>query len=106
MPRIDKVMKKVVKRKKLKQPVSVKVSRNKPVKAVVKVSKSKTKNTAGYYECMSACCRGKISPKRISQVAHECKTNALAINAKMSVQKAQAVKKIKQGYAQLGKGLN
>jgi hypothetical protein len=98
MPRIDKP-KKAVKRK-------VK----KPVKAVVRVSKPKKtkpiKNTAAYFECMSACCRGKISPKRITQVAHECKANALAINAKMSAQKVQAVKKIKQGYAQLGKGLN
>src|SRR6266480_1932725 len=104
MPRIDKVMKKVVKRKvkRTKKSVAVRISKPKSLKNPSK----KTKNTAGYYECMSACCRGKISPKRISQVAHECKTNALAINAKMSAQKASAVKKIKQGYAQLGKGLD
>jgi len=105
MPRIDKPLKKAVKRKvkKLKKPVAVKVS--KPKKALVKATKKPIKNTSAYFECMSACCRGKIKPKRITDVAHECKTNALVLSKKMSAQKVQAVKKIKQGYAQLGKGL-
>jgi hypothetical protein len=93
------IKKKPIKRK-VKKPVAVKVS--KPKKVLVA---KKLKNTAAYFECMSACCRGKIKPKRITDVSHECKTNALAIKAKLSAQKVQAVKKIKQGYAQLGKGL-
>jgi len=97
MPKINKP-KKLVKNKiakKTKKPVSRALTKTKP-----------TKNPQAYFQCMSACCKGKISPKKISQVAHECKTNALAINAQMSAQKAQAVKKIKEGYAKLGKGLS
>src|SRR5438105_1697475 len=66
-------------------------------------AKSKpTKNTFAYFNCMKACCQKGISPKKISQVSHECKTNALSINAKMSAAKAQAAKKIKAGYEELG----
>ena len=54
---------------------------------------------------MAKCCQGKISPKKITQVAHECKTNALSINAKLSAAKAQAAQKIKAGYETMGKGL-
>jgi hypothetical protein len=100
MPRIDKVKKP----NKVKKSVVVKVAK-KPTKALVKKQATK-KNAHQYYVCMAQCCQGKISPKKISQVAHECKTNALAINTKMSVQKAQAIKKIKDGYEKLGKGLN
>ena len=74
--------------------------------ALTKTKSKKPKNTAGYYECLNVCCQQGIKPKNISQVSHECKTNALTIKTKMSAQKAQAVKKIKQGYQQLGKGLN
>ena len=70
------------------------------------LTKTKSKNTAGYYECLNACCQQGIKPKNISQVSHECKTKALTIKTKMSAQKAQAVKKIKAGYQQLGQGLN
>ena len=73
--------------------------------SVAKASKKPVKNTSAYFECLKSCCQKGIKPKKITQVAHECKTNALAINAKMSAQKAQAVKKIKAGYQQLGKGL-
>ncbi|CAJ0836430.1 2100_t:CDS:2 [Entrophospora sp. SA101] len=65
-------------------------------------SSPKSKNTLAYFQCMSACCQKK---QKISQTAHECKTNALAINAKMSVAKTRAAKKIKAGYETLGKGL-
>ena len=95
----------------------IKVAKTKPKKQArkfkkpkVKVSRRKTqkpvKNTSAYFECLKSCCQQGIKPKKISQVAHECKTNALAIKAKMSVQKVQAVKKIKAGYQQLGKGLD
>jgi hypothetical protein len=86
------------------------IVKNKKVKKTKKALATKAskpkKNTEAYFECLKACCQQGIKPKKISQVAHECKSSALAINAKMSTQKAQAVKKIKQGYAQLGKGLN
>jgi anthranilate phosphoribosyltransferase len=65
-----------------------------------KVTK-KVKNPKEYYQCMNACCKG----KNITQVAHDCKSNALAINAKVSARKAQAVKQIKEGYESLGKAL-
>ena len=86
-----------------------KIKKNKKalvVKASTKNKKTKpAKNTLAYYECLNACCQQGIKPKNISQVARECKTNALAINAKISTQKVKAFKKIKQAYAQMGKGL-
>ena len=103
MPRIDKPKKTMKKTKKrTKKSVVVRVSKPK----VVKSKSKKPKNTSGYYECLNACCQKGIKPKNISQVSHECKTNALVINTKMSVQKAKAVKQIKAGYQQLGKGLD
>jgi hypothetical protein len=82
------------------------VIKNKKTKKALVVKAYSKKNTAAYYLCMSECCKGKISPKKISQVAHECKNNALAINAKLSHQKLKAVNKIKKGYHQLGQGLD
>lgn len=100
MPKINKPLKtKQVKAsksvKRTKKPVSRSLARTKP-----------TKKTTAYYQCMSNCCQNKISPKKISQVAHERKTNALALNKQMSAAKLQAVKQIKKGYEQLGKGLS
>lgn len=95
------VIKKPVKAKKTKKspkPVSRALVKAKPAK--------KSQDPTAYYECMKACCKNKLKGKKITRVAHECKTNALAINAKMSAQKTQAVKKIKAGYEQLGKGLS
>ena len=100
MPRIDKPKKTL--KKTLKKSTAIRIAKPR----VFKTKSKKPKNTAGYYECLNACCQKGIKPKNISQVSQECKANALAINAKMSAQKAQAVKKIKQGYAQLGKGLD
>ena len=37
------------------------------------------KNTIAYYQCMSACCQQGISPKKITQIAHECKHNSAGI---------------------------
>jgi hypothetical protein len=84
---------------KAKKPVK---SAKKPVTRSLVPAKTKSKNTLAYFQCMSACCQKK---QRISQTAHECKTNALAINAKMSATKTKAAKKIKQGYETLGQGL-
>ena len=69
-------------------------------------SRSKSQSPAAYFNCMKACCQKGIKPKKITEIARECKHNALAINAKMSAQKTQAVKKIQTGYEQLGKGLS
>ena len=44
-------------------------------------------------------------PKKITQVAHECKHQALTINAQMSAVKAKAAQKIKAGYETMGQGL-
>src|SRR5438067_2086260 len=37
------------------------------------------KNTVAYYQCLSACCQQGISPKKISQVAQECKRNSAGV---------------------------
>jgi hypothetical protein len=93
------------KKKKTKKPVV------KSTKALALIKKPKSlkippKNTSAYFECLNACCQQGIKPKNISQVSHECKSNALAIKAKLSSQKVKAVKKIQAGYKQLGKGLD
>jgi glycerol-3-phosphate responsive antiterminator len=76
---------------------------------VVKPQAKKTKparNTLEYYQCMCHQAKQGIAPKRITQVTHECKTNALAINAKMSATQKKAAQKIKVGYKTLGEGLS
>ncbi|CAH1759435.1 11513_t:CDS:2, partial [Entrophospora sp. SA101] len=100
MPQINKTKAPKAKAKKPTRQ-AVKAKNTVLVKAQPK-SSPKSKNTLAYFQCMSACCQKK---QKISQTAHECKTNALAINAKMSVAKTRAAKKIKAGYETLGKGL-
>src|SRR3954468_3672242 len=88
-----------------------KTKAKKPTRQAVKAKKAqstallptKSKNTLAYFQCLSACCQKK---QKISQTAHECKHNALALNAKMSATKTKAAKKIKQGYETLGQGLS
>jgi hypothetical protein len=96
MPKINKPQKTQTKKstKKAKKTVSRALTKTKPAK-----------NPAAYFECMSACCQKGIKPKKITQVAQECKHNALTINAKMSAVKAKAAQKIKTGYETMGKGL-
>ena len=98
MPQITKP-KKVAKNttKKTKKPVSQALTKAK--------TPTKVKNPAAYFGCMKSCCQKGIKPKKITQVAQECKHNALTINAKMSAAKTQAAKKIKQGYETMGQGL-
>src|SRR6185312_79240 len=92
----------VIKKTKKAQPAQKK----KPVShALPKAKSPKTKNPVAYFECMKACCKNKPKGKKITQVAQECKHNALSINAKLSAAKAQAAQKIKAGYEQMGKGL-
>lgn len=84
------------------------------IKNSKKKTKSKTKNSKStalkaipkqnawdYYQCMECSYRG----KKITQTAHECKTNALAINAKFSATKKKAIKKVSDAYKQMGVGL-
>jgi len=93
----------VIKKTKTAKPAKKK----KPIsRASVKAKSPKpTKNPVAYFQCMKACCQNKPKGKKITHVAQECKHNALTINAKMSAAKAQAAKKIKQGYETMGKGL-
>ncbi|CAG8674542.1 11428_t:CDS:2 [Ambispora gerdemannii] len=70
-----------------------------PVPTNQKKTKSKPKkNTVAYYQCMSACCQQGISPKKISQVAQECKHNSLTILA----ERTQEIQKLNQAYQQIG----
>src|SRR6185369_14042069 len=97
MPQVKKPKPAKKKTAKKKKPVSQALTKAK--------TPTKVKNPAAYFGCMKACCQKGIKPKKITQVAQECKHNALTINAKMSVAKAQAAKKIKAGYETMGKGL-
>lgn len=99
MPQIK--LKKVAKKKiakKTKKPVKNPTSRT--------LVKAKSKNTLAYYQCMCHQTQQGLKGKKITGACHECKTNALTINAKMSAQKTKAVKKIKEGYEELGRGLS
>jgi len=68
----------------------------------VKTSSSKrvksNKNPVAYYQCMSACCQQGISPKRITQIAHECKQNSLGILA----ERTSEIRKLNEAYQQIG----
>ena len=96
MPMIDRPRKAAKKKmvKKTKKPVSPSRKAN-----------PKSKNPLAYFECMKTCCKNKPKGKKITQVAHECKHQALTINAKMSAVKAKAAQKIKVGYETMGQGL-
>jgi len=93
----------------IKKPTPVKKPK-KPATQALQAKNSKTKkaqsqNPAAYFGCMKACCQKGIKPKKITEIAQECKHNALTINAKMSAAKATAAKKIKVGYETMGQGL-
>src|SRR5215216_5681162 len=99
MPKINKPLK--TKQVKASKPVK---RTKKPVSRTLVKSKP-TKKTIAYFQCMSNCCQSKISPKKISQVAHECKTNALALNKQMSAQKVKDIKKLAQAFNEFKKTL-
>ena len=66
-----------------------------------KVRVKPKKNTVAYYQCMSACCQEGISPKKITQIAHECKQNSLGILA----QRTSEIQKLNEAYRQIGESL-
>lgn len=70
-----------------------------PVKSKNKTPSTKSK---GYYQCMSACCRG----KNITKVAQECKTNAPALLASKSKERTQEITKIKNSWKQIAVSLS
>jgi hypothetical protein len=99
MPNIKKVAKrknKVAKPKKKK--VSVKISKKANFK-------TRIKNPVAYFGCMKACCSQGISPKKITEVAHECKTNALVARKKFSAQKVKDLKKLGASFNKFQKDL-
>ena len=100
MPKINKqkkTVKAVKKTKKLKKPVS---------RVLVKTKSPKAKNTLAYYQCLCHQTQQGLKGKKITGACHDCKHNALTINAKMSAQKVKDVQKIKDGYEELGRGLS
>ncbi|RHZ36647.1 hypothetical protein [endosymbiont GvMRE of Glomus versiforme] len=101
MPQIKKT-----KPKKTKKPVSRTPAKSKPKKNTALIKNKSAQTTCEYYECMRHQTKQGIKPKKITQVAHECKTNALALNAKMSANQKKAAQKIKVGYKTLGEGLS
>jgi len=56
------------------------------------------KNTVAYYQCLSACCQKGISPKKITQIAHECKQNSFGILS----QRTSEIQKLNEAYRQIG----
>src|SRR6185437_7149229 len=73
---------------------------------LVSITKKKAKvkpkkNTAAYYQCMSACCQQGIGPKKITQIAHECKQNSFGILA----QRTSEIQKLNEAYRQIGESL-
>jgi hypothetical protein len=87
---------------KLKPKKSLKRKKFTKKTALTLKSTRSVKNPLDYYECMKNCC---LKKQKISQTAHECRTNALTINSQMSVQKKKAVVKIRSAYRQMGMGL-
>ena len=67
-----------------------------------KKPKSKPKkNTVAYYQCLSACCQKGISPKKITQIAHECKHNSAGILS----ERTSEIQKLNEAYRQIGESL-
>ena len=63
-----------------------------------KIKAKPNKNPVAYYQCMSACCQQGISPKKISQVAQECKRNSAGILA----ERTSEIRKLNEAYQQIG----
>jgi len=74
--------------------------------ASLALTKAKTKNTSAYYDCCAKQTQAGLKGVKITQICHDCKHQALAINAKMKAAKNQAAKKIQEGYKKLGQGLS
>jgi Zn finger protein HypA/HybF involved in hydrogenase expression len=68
---------------------------------LVPISKKKPKpkkNTVAYYQCLSACCQQGISPKKITQITHECKHNSAGILS----ERTSEIRKLNEAYQQIG----
>jgi len=78
--------------------------KNKTAQKAGKTKKpTQPKNPVAYFQCMKTCCQ---KGQSITKVASECKTNSLAISAKISAEKAKAVKKVAEAYKEMGQGLS
>ena len=92
----------------LKKPTKKPVSpsqKAKKIKATALVKAKSPKNTLAYYQCMCHQTQQGLKGKKITNACHECKHQALTINAQMSAVKAKAAQKIKVGYETMGQGL-
>src|SRR3954464_4212294 len=98
----------------IKKPKKAVKSQAKPKKTTPKLklptaslalTQAKTKTPSAYYECCANHTRAGLKGVKITQICHDCKHNALTINAKMQAAKNQAAKKIQEGYKRLGQGL-
>ena len=81
MPRIKKT-------KTVKKPTARALVKSKP-----------NKNTLAYYQCLCHQTQQGLKGKKITGACHDCKHNALTINAKMSAQKVKDVQKLAQAHA-------
>jgi hypothetical protein len=84
MPRIDKSLKKPIKRKvkRVKKSTAVRVSNNKkPTKTLTK----KLKHSVAYYDCCLAQTKKGLKGVKITQICHHCKHNS----QKYAIAKAQ-----------------
>src|SRR3954464_6349518 len=55
------------------------------------------KDPVAYFGCMKECCQAGIRPKKITEIAHECKTNSL-VSKKFSTQKLKDLKKLGSSF--------
>ena len=93
-------------KKPTKKPVSPsRKAKPKKIKATALVKAKSPKNTLAYYQCMCHQTQQGLKGKKITNACHECKHQALTINAQMSAVKAKATQKIKVGYETMGQGL-
>ena len=92
----------------LKKPTKKPVSpsrKAKKIRSTAVVKAKSPKNTLAYYQCMCHQTQQGLKGKKITNACHECKHQALTINAQMSAVKAKAAQKIKAGYETMGQGL-
>lgn len=76
----------------------------KPVPILTKKTKKtkSPKNPLAYYQCMKECCQQGLQGRKITQIAHECKVNSLAILGERS----QEIQKLNEAYRQIGDSLS
>ena len=67
--------------------------------------KRRIKDPVAYFNCMKECCQAGIRPKKITEIAHECKTNALVATKKFSTKKLKDLKKLGSSFNKFQKDL-